>query len=116
MSSESGACSSQCAAMNVSDTLVTNVNVTDTNVTDTNVTNTNVTDVNITDVNVTFTNWEPFTWLGVAVSQGILVIGYLLSGHMMCTQHISANIYDVFITNERYAPEKNHTQTNRIHS
>ena len=58
---------------------------------------------------LTFTNWEPCTWLTVAVSElvvigykGFLIIGCLLSGLMMCAQHITINIYHAFITNVVY--------------
>jgi hypothetical protein len=50
---------------------------------------------------LSFPNWQPCTRLGVAVSQlvvsdykGFLILGYLLAGLMMCTQHIIIQGWD----------------------
>ena len=73
---------------------------------------------------LTFTNWELCTWLGVAVSElvvigykGFVIIGCLLSGRMTRTQQIILNIYHAFLYNECNAlGKKTPIHTNRIHT
>ena len=71
---------------------------------------------------LTFTDWERAPgWLGVVVSElvvigykGFLIIGCLLSALMMCTQHITTNIYHVFKAN--VTPLEQNTRPYKSHS